>query len=157
MTRLLRERHRLTIFTLGLVLPMAFAAGLMARRPVPIVGSVPPELAVTTGAFGTTVWTNDNLWAGKHIVTGLRRDAAGALAVELRSGDLVKADVLVYWLASQTQGGNRLPDQARLLGALLNPALLRLPEDLHGQHGHFILYSLADHEIVATSENVMVK
>jgi hypothetical protein len=44
-----------------------------------------------------------------------------------------------------------LPDVARLLGPVSNRAGLRLPDD-PGDMGLLILYSLANHEIVATSK-----
>ena len=66
--------------------------------------------------------------------------------------DLAKPDVLVYWAAGKETAVEGLPDNARLLGALSNHAPLPIPADVRGEAGRFVLYSLADHEVVATSK-----
>jgi len=137
--------------TLGVLLPIAFTMGIAARKSVPVAADVPPELAPKSRDFGRVVWTKTNLWPGQRIITSLHRDAAGSVAVELRFRDLAKPDVLVYWAAGKKTAIGRLPDNARLLGALSNRAPLRIPADVRGETGRFVLYSLADHEVVATS------
>lgn len=165
MIRPLRQRHRVTICAIGVILPIAFAAGISARRPIPVVASVPPELGGTAKEFGKVVWSKADLWPEQRIITLLRRDAAGEVAVELMFRDLVKPDVLVYWApetrarpssssslsTSHATQNNTLPFDARLLGALANRAALHIPSDVRGEVGRFVLYSLADHEIIAAS------
>src|ERR1051326_971931 len=152
MIRPIRRRHRATVCTLAVLLPVAFAAGIAARRPVPVATSLPTELSRPMPDHGPIVWTKADLWPGQRIIASLRRGAAGSLAIELMFRDLVKPDVLVYWVAGNEAALDRLPDHARLLGALSNRTLLSIPPDLAGQTGRVVLYSLADHEIVAISK-----
>ena len=156
MIRPLRQRHRAMVCTLGILLPVAFAVGLVARRPVPVVASLPPGLAAQAEDFGQVVWTKADLWPGQSIVTTLRRDAANSVVVELMFYDLAKPDVLVYWAAGKERDIEGLPDNARLLGALSNRTPLPIPADTRGNVGRFILYSLADHEIVGASKSFVV-
>src|SRR5438552_19073694 len=79
MTRLLRQRHRTMVFTLGVLVPVAFVAGVAARRPVPLARSVPTELESKAFGFGTEVWTKADLWPNQRIVTSLRRNADGSV------------------------------------------------------------------------------
>jgi len=157
MIRPLRQRHRVIVCTLGVLLPVAFAAGLAARKPVPAVANVPFELASQRNDFGKVVWTKTDIWPGQHIVTSLRQDAAGSVAVELMFRDLAKPDVLVYWAAGKETAVPGLPDNARLLGALSNRLPLPIPADVRGEIGRFVLYSLADHEVVAASKSFVVE
>ena len=148
----LRQRHRVIVCTLGVVLPVAFVIGIAARRPVPLATSVPPELAGKAINFGQVVWTKADLWPGQRIITSLRRDASGSVAVELMFRELVKPDVLVYWVAGKGTVSGSLPDNARLLGVLANSAPLAIPSNERGALGRLMLYSLADHEVVAVSK-----
>ena len=153
MIRPLRRRHRATVCALGVLLPLAFAVGLVARRPVPVLALVPPELESKASSFDQVLWTKADLWPGQRIITSLRRDAAGSVAVGLMFRDLVKPDVLVYWAAGMETAVEGLPDNARLLGALSNRAPLPIPPDARNEAGRFVLYSLADHEVVAVSKD----
>jgi hypothetical protein len=155
--RPLRQRHRWVFCMLGALLPVAFAVGLTARKPVPVAATVPLGLASQANDFGGVVWTKADIWPGQRIITRLRRDAAGTLAVELIFRDLAKPDVLVYWSPDTSTAGEGLPENARLLGGLSNGAPLPIPADVRGKPGCFVLYSLADHEVVATSKSVVVE
>jgi hypothetical protein len=156
MIRPLRQWHRVTVCALGVWLPVAFTAGLVARKPVP-VSSVPPALAGQPTDFGSVVWTKTDIWPGQRIITSLRRDAAGSLAVELMYHDLTKPDVLVYWAAGNEPAVEGLPTNARLLGVLSNRSPLPIAADVWGEAGWLILYSLADHEVVAASRSFVVE
>jgi hypothetical protein len=140
------------VCALGVLLPAAFAAGLVARKPIPVAATVPSGLAGPSNDFGKVVWTKTDLWPGQRIITNLRRDAAGSVAVELMLRDLARPDVLVYWAAGKESTVEGLPDHARLLGALSNRTPLPIPTDARGETGRFVLYSLADHEVVAASK-----
>lgn len=157
MIRPLRQRHRTMVCTLGVLLPIAFAAGLAARKPVPVAATVPSGLADQANDFGRVVWTRTDLWPGQRIVTSLRRNAAGSVAVELIVRDLAKPDVLVYSAAGKDTAVEGLPDNARLLGALSNRAALPIPADARGETGRLVLYSLADQEVVAASRAFTVQ
>ena len=156
MIRPLRQKHRVMVCTLGVLLPVAFAAGIAARRPVSAAASVPSQLTGKTIDFGQVVWMKEDLWPNQRIVTRLRRDATGSMAVELICRDLVKPDVLVYCAAGKDTVVESLPEHARLIGALSNGAPLSIPVDLRGEIGRFVLYSLADHEVVAGSRAFIV-
>ena len=110
------------------------------------------ELESKASDFGAVVWTKADLWPDQRIITSLRRNAAGIAAVELMFQDLVKPDVLVYWAAGKETAVESLPDNARLLGALSNRVPLPIPADARGEAGRLVLYSLADHEVVAVSQ-----
>ncbi len=157
MIRPRRQRHRAMVCTLGILLPVAFAVGLAARRPVPVVASLPPGLAAQAEDFGQVVWTKADLWPGQSIVTTLRRDAANSVVVELTFHDLAKPDVLVYWAAGKEPVAKSLPANARLLGALSNRAPLPIPTDAHNEAGRLVLYSLADHDVVGVSKSFVVE
>jgi hypothetical protein len=139
------------VCTLGVLLPVAFATGLVARKPVPVAAMLPSVLVSQANEFGRVVWTKTDIWPDQRVITNLRRDAAGSVAVELMFRDLAKPDVLVYWAAGQETTAEGLPDNARLLGALSSRTPLHIPVDVHGEAGRLILYSLADHEVVAAS------
>ena len=158
MIRPLRQRHRVMVCTLGMVLPVAFAAGMAARKPVPVAATVPLGLAGKAADSGKVVLTKADIWPDQRIITSLRRDAAGSVAVELSFRDLVKPDVLLYWAAGKEgMPADALPETARLLGALSNGAPLPIPAEARGEAGRFILYSLADHEVVAASSPFIIQ
>ena len=157
MTRPLRQRHRAMVCTLGVLVPVAFVAGVAARRPVPASRSVPTAQESKASDFGTVLWTRADLWPGQRIITSLRRNAAGSVAVELLIRDLVRPDVLVYWAAGKETAVEGLPDTARLLGVLSNSTPLPIPADARREGGRFLLYSLADHEVVASSKEFIVQ
>jgi len=150
MIRPLRQRHRRMFCALAVVLPLAFVVGVSARRSVPVAEPLLPKLTAQTSQPSQVVWTRSNLFPGRRIVTDLRKDAKAALALELRSHDVVRADVLVYWKPGDRAAEDKLTD-AWLLGALSNGTPLSIPAALHGQSGRLVLYSLADHEVVVTS------
>ncbi len=140
------------VCALGVVLPIAFVAGIAARKSVPVAATLPSQFVGNAKDFGKVVLTKTEIWPGQRIITSLRRDATGSLAVELRFRDLVKPDVLLYWAAGpEGKAGDELPDNAEFLGALLNGTPLHIPAEARGEAGRFILYSLADHETVASS------
>ena len=157
MIRPLRQRHRVVVCALGVLLPLAFAAGLAARKPLPIAKSLPSELTGKAKDFGHVLWTKADLWPGQLIITSLRRDAAGSVGVALMFRDLVKPDLLIYWASGKETAIEGLPETARLLGALSDGTPLSFPPEARGEAGRFVLYSLADHEVVATSSTFIVQ
>jgi len=157
MIRPLRQRHRVMVCTLGVVLPVAFAVGVVARKPVPIAPTISAALTGQATDFDQAVWTKVDLWNDQHIITSLRQNPAGSVAVELMFQNLAKPDVLVYWAVGKASAIEGLPDNARLLGALSNRSPLPIPADVCGEAGRLFLYSLADHEVVAASKSFGVE
>ena len=157
MIRPLRQRHRAVVCTLGVLLPVAFTVGLAARKPVPVTAPVPSGFTDQANDFGGVVWTKTDMWPGQRITTSLRRDSAGSVAVELMCQDLAKPDVLAYWAAGKDAAAEGLPDNARLLGALSNLTPLPIPAAVRGEVGRFVLYSLADQEVVAASKSLVME
>lgn len=154
MIRPLRQRHRVIVCALGVILPVAFTLGLAARKAVPSVKTVPASLLGRVGDAGPILWRQSEIWTDPRFLTTLRRDAAGALTVEFSFRDLARSDVLVYWVKGKEGGG--LQDDARLLGALLQSVPRTLPKEIRGETGRFVLYSLADQEVVAQSKAFVV-
>jgi hypothetical protein len=147
----LRRLHRVMGGALGVVLPVLFAAGIVARKPVPLVDRLPAELSGGAGDFGNVAWMNNDLWPGHRIVTSLRRDEKRAVAVELEFEAIAAPDVLLYWAKGTNFAGEGLPPDARLLGAAANRIPVRVPEDARGESGRLLLYSLADGRMLAMS------
>ena len=156
MIRPLRQRHRAVVCTLGVLLPVAFAAGLAARKPVPVAATVPSELIGQTSGLGPVVWVRSDLWTDRRVLTTLRRAAAGARAGEFTFRELARPDVLVYWVTGPGAIAGGLPENARLLGVLSSGVPLPIPAAARSETGRFGLYSLADHEVVAVSNSSTV-
>jgi len=155
MIRPLRQRHRLMIIVLGVFLPVAFAVGIAARKPVPGMTSLPKELVASPQTFAVTEWERADLFAKTPIQVWLLRESAGTgrFAVELSGAkDFVKPDLIVYWVAGNPNLTDTLPDNARLLGAFNSSVALPLSPDIAPGSGVLVLYSLADQEIVEVSK-----
>jgi hypothetical protein len=155
MIRPLRQRHRVMVLTLAVLLPAGFVLGIATRKSVPTVPALPTPLASEAHRFHSALWAREDLWPRHPIRTRLLADESGAqLAVELAPKEaIVLPDVLVYWVPGETAVRNTLPDSAFLLGTLSAnpPRPLPLPPDASRRQGALILYSLADQEIVETS------
>lgn len=149
----LRRRHRQIVCTLAFALPVLLATGIAARRPVPIANSLPASLSSNDSHLGRVLWSRTDLWPSQESTSILRDDPVGFVAIGFVFHGLLKPDVLVYWTAAQQTAGDRLPADARLFGALVNGKTIPVPADVRGKTGRLILYSLAEHEVVATSES----
>jgi hypothetical protein len=146
----LRQRHRRMTIALGIILPVAFVAGIALRKPMPLRTE--------------TNWRTELLEA--EILTWERSDLFPKVPVRVRwfqgpawyrvgfSADrrFAKPDLLVYWVGGNPTIGETLSANARLLGPF-NPSLpLQLPRDAATAGGVLVLYSLADNEIVDASK-----
>jgi len=159
MIRPLRQRHRRMLIVLGVFLPVAFAIGIAARKPVPDMTSLPKELVTSRQKFAATEWERADLFTKAPIQVRLLRESAGAghFAVEFSAAkDFVKPDLIVYWVAGSPNTVDQLPDNARLLGVFSPSAPLPLPQPAASMTGALVLYSLADQEIVAFSKTFSV-
>ena len=152
---LLRQRHRRMVIVFGVLLPVAFAVGIAARKPVPGMTSLPKELVASPQQFTLTAWERTDLFTKTPIQVRLLRERAGAgrFAVEFSAAkDFVKPDLIVYWVAGSPKITDTLPDNARLLGAFNSSVALSLSPDAGAGSGVLVLYSLADQEVVEVSK-----
>jgi len=155
MIRPLRQRHRRMLMVLGVILPVAFAVGIAARKPVPSMISVPDELGASPRRFGVTEWERTDLFTNPPIQVRLLRESAGGggFAVEFSAAPaFVKPDLIVYWVAGSQTVTGRLPDDARLVGTFTPSVAVSLAPVAGPGSGVLVLYSLADQEIVAVSK-----
>jgi len=150
----LRQRHRRTVIALGLVLPVVLTFGIAARKPAPIVASLPGELTAPQFGSATTVWDRSDLFAKTTIQARLLREnnSSGRFALKLSAHqDFVKPDLLVYWVAQNSKTTETIPDNAVLLGVFSAGPLFFSGKESNGD-GRLLLYSLANQEIVAESK-----
>ncbi len=159
MIRPLRQRHRRMATLIGLLLPVAFAAGIAARKPAPTVARLPAALAMTPQHFEAVEWERGDLFTKTAIQVQLLREKTGAghLAVALTAPkDFLKPDLIVYWVAGNSNVADILPDNALLLGAFNPYAPLTLAEQTGSTSGVLVLYSLADQAIIETSKRFIL-
>jgi hypothetical protein len=161
MIRELRQRHRVMIFTLSVIVPGALAVGIATRKPVLSLSETVPGFSAEVASH-QELWSRDDLWEKTAIHTRLLSENAsvGQLAIELTSNELiVRPDVLVYWVPGERSFKDAPPDQAILLGSFdsSDPTRLTLPKQAASSPGTLLLYSLADHELVAVSKPFTAK
>jgi len=143
------------IIGLGVLLPVAFAVGIVARKPVTGMTFLPKELVTSRQKFTATEWERADLFTKTPIQVRLLRESAGTghFAVEFSAAkDFVKPDLIVYWVAGSPNLTDSLPDNARLLGAFNSSVALPLSSDAATGSGVLVLYSLADQEVVEVSK-----
>ena len=150
----LRRRHRRLFTVIGLLLPVAFVAGVAARKPIP---TTPPSDALPSlrQTFSQRGWNRSDLFTNVAVRVQLLHDAANTNRIALQIStpkDFVKADLLVYWLPAESILKDNIPDDAVLLGAFVSGQPLPMPPTVAKKSGRLILYSLADHEILSVSQ-----
>jgi hypothetical protein len=151
----LRQRHRRLVIALGVFLPLAFALGIAARKPVPSMNAFPGQLDAAPQPFTATEWERADLFGNVPIPLRLLREHAnaGRFAVAFSAAkNIVKPDLMVYWVAGNPSLADTLPGNAQLLGAFDSFTALALPAEAARQTGMLVLYSLADNEIVEASK-----
>ena len=150
----LRRRHRRMFTVIAILLPVAFVAGVAARRPIPT--TAPPEALLSPRqTFSQNAWNRSDLFTNVAIRVQLLHDAANTNRSALQISppkDFVKADLLVYWLPAESILKDNIPDDAVLLGAFVSGQPLPMPPTVAQKSGRLILYSLADHEILSVSQ-----
>jgi hypothetical protein len=158
MIRPLRQRHRRMVTFIGVLLPIAFGAGIAARKPAPAAARLPMALAGTAQHFEAVEWERDDLFTKTSIQVRLLRERvdAGHSAVALFAPkDFLKPDLIVYWVAGSPDPTDKLPENARLVGVFNSSAALSLPADAALGSGVLVLYSLADQQVVEVSKPFM--
>jgi hypothetical protein len=160
MIRSLRQRHRQVVAVLGVMLPIAFAAGLAARKPAPKMASWPNGFSAKTIPFQNQEWRRTDLFTKSPVQVRLLRQHpdSGAFAIAFTtSADFLKPDLLVYWAAGTPAISDAVPNDSVLLGQFSTNADLPLPANTTATSGVLILYSLGDHAVVETSKPFSTK
>ena len=95
---------------------------MAARNPVPGMAKLPKELVGSPQNFTATIWERSNLFPALPVRIRLVREKAETgrfgLAFSLPQ-NLVKPDVIVYWVPGNPIPTDTLPENALLLGALI--------------------------------------
>jgi hypothetical protein len=152
----LRNRHRIIVMALALIVPTVFVSGLMIRKSLPPSDHLPLIQTDIATEQRSVLYEDENLWKGLPIATrivALDRDRP-ALFLELQgTRNLAEPDVLVYWSESQPLA-ERLPESAVLLGKFsgMEKERVSLPERALAIRGYLTIYSLARMKIVAIAE-----
>jgi hypothetical protein len=147
------------VLVLAVTLPAVLAVGIASRSEVP---------TSKAGAAGfraeiqkqSEIWSRNDLWEKRAIQTRLLRIAPNSaqLAVELLATDqIVRPDLLLYWVPGEFKIQNPLPDDSFLLGGFEQSIPLTLPDSATKQTGVLVLYSLADQELIAVSKPFAAK
>jgi hypothetical protein len=158
MIRPLRHRHRWQVLALGILLPVAFVFGVLGRKPVPVAAELPADLAPAPLPLGNLVWNRDHLFPNAPVSTRLweQRNHSSSFAVDFSApASFIKPDLLVYWLEKNPDLYDGLPTNAVLLGAF-GSAALPIPDHAANPGGEFVLYSLADGEVVDASQPIQL-
>lgn len=153
----LRQRHRRMVMALSIALPIALVAGIVARKPVPTMASLPMGLAPSPQAFTVLEWERTDLFTKTPMRVRLMRPGVNTERLGLlfdAPKDFVKPDLIVYWVVENPSIANKLPEDAMLLGAFDTSVTLPLPASIKPGSGALVLYSLADQEIVEVSNPV---
>jgi hypothetical protein len=150
----LRNRHRRIFVVIGVLLPIALAGGIAARKPLPSMESLPVGLYAFPQLYSATQWESKDLFTKTSIRARLLRGSGSGerFAVQFSAAtDFLKPDLIVYWVAGNPKITNTLPGNARLLGAFSAEAL-PLHDDAVTTNGVLVIYSLANGEIVDVSK-----
>src|SRR5258708_5766265 len=140
----LRKMHRTIFFALGIALSVLFIGGLASRHaPLPVVGPVEDKLAQRNG--GTEFVLNRG--SSKFTVRLMENRKGGPERefMAIAHSGFLAPDVFVYW--SETQPEPSLGPNAKLLGKLGRSELYRIPA---GSGGYFVLYSVAQNEVLGS-------
>ena len=142
---------------MGICLPIAFTSGVAARKPVPIMSSIPEELSPSPQKFTSLEWERTDLFTNTPMRVRLLRanSNTGQFGLAFYAPkDFVKPDLIIYWVTGNSSIHEKLPDEAALLGSFSSSAILPLPATIKPGSGALVLYSLADHAIVDVSKPV---
>lgn len=140
MIRSLRRRHRQVFLVLAVVLPLLFAAGLVARRTVPVAEAPPVKLPTASDRPGLVAWDE----------AGLRLGSGADYLDVVPTGAAEFPDILLYWSPDPPEADTP-GSQAFLLGAIDGVRAQRcsLPDFAREVDGYLIAWSLAHRRAIA--------
>lgn len=144
---------------IGIAVPVAFTIGVAARKPVPMMDSLPKELTTLAQPSAADELEAGDVFAKRAVGIRLLRSRArtGQIAISFSAPkDFLKPDLIVYWVAGNSAISDTLPNDAILLGSF-GATALPLPNEVMKAGGKLVLYSLADNEIVEVSKPVNVE
>ena len=153
MIRPLRVRHRIIFLTLAAALPVAYAAGLLSRRPIAIMPSLPAALSDSTESGASGDWI-EGLWGDLPLNTRIVSGSDGARIVLAPRRPIKRPSLLLYWTPlSDLPRGQGFPSSSVLLGAFSGVRIQAFPSPDWGDRasGTLFLYSLAHREVVAAA------
>jgi hypothetical protein len=140
----LRKMHRFIFFALGIALPVLFIAGLASRHaPLPAIGTVESKLAQLNAGTEFVLTHGSSKFTVRLVENKKGRMEREFLVIP--ASEFLAPDVLVYW--SETQPGASLSPNAKLLGKLGPGELYRIAS---GSGGYFVLYSVAQNEVLGS-------
>src|SRR5947208_1940795 len=116
----LRRRHRRIFAVIGILLPIAFVAGIAARKPIPTTAL--SDAFSNSETFSVNHWDRSDLFTNIAIRVQLlhRGLNTNQIAIQMSaSKGFVKADLLIYWLPAESTLKETIPDDAVLLGAFV--------------------------------------
>jgi len=145
----LRQRHRRLFAVLGVLLPIAFVAGIAARKTMPLRAET--NWVTELREAEKLAWERSDLFSKVPVRVRLLHGPAWYRVGFSVGRGFAKPDLLVYWVAGSPAITDKLPDHARLLGPFDPSLSLQLPSDAASTGGVLVLYSLADNEIVDAS------
>ena len=148
----LRQRHRRMMIALGIILPVAFVAGVALRKTPPLRAT--PPLLADFRSIEVQSWERSELFPKVPLRVRLFHTPAYSAIEFLPGRGFAKPDLLAYWAAGSPATTEVLPSNARLLGSFNPSVRLQLPDDAVRVEGVLILYSLADQQIVDVSRTV---
>jgi hypothetical protein len=159
MIRPLRQHHYRAFIVSGIFLPAAFAIGIAARKPAPVIAQIPAALSWEPQSFKFIRWQRADLFAKAPVQVQLLRDEENSGRSGLKfSADrnFLKPDLIVYWSTGNPALSNTVPENAILLGPF-DAAALTLPVAAEKSSGRLLLFSLADGEIVDVSKSFSLR
>ena len=158
MTRALRQRHRRMVWALGVLLPVTLGLSLATRKAVPVGSEIPAALLGRARNFETTAMVYPQLFPKLRLTARLLREGheGGSYAVEFApASNFIEPDLLVYWAPGEPTIAGALPTNAVNLG-VFGPGPLPLPTEFASSKGVFVLYSLANQQIVGVSAPIQL-
>ena len=150
----LRKQHHRAFIGLAVALPVVFAVGISMRETAPVVAGLPAALGPAAQSYKSVGQPHLNLFTNTSLQVRFLSDPkeSGLVAIQfIGSGNIVRPDLLAYWVAGNPAVAGTVPDNAILLGAFGSGALA-LPDKAARSEGILVLYSLADGEIVDVSK-----